>query len=101
MATITYTTLRNFNLNCGLKTEYLDVEATKIDIQIEIDRALDDLIKEGKESLKINHLGDVAKEEVEKVSGQFADTIASIERKISKDVLDGRETAKQIKEANE
>jgi hypothetical protein len=101
MPTVTYTTLRNFNLNGGMKTEYLDVEATKIDIQIEIDRALDDLIKEGKERLKINHLGDVAKAEVEKVSGQFADTIAGIERKISKDVLDGRETAKQVKEANE
>jgi hypothetical protein len=101
MPTVTYTTLRNFNLNGGMKTDYLDVAATKIDILIEIDKALDDLMKEGKESLKINHLGDVAKAEVEKASGAFSDTIASIERKIGKEVLDGRETAKQIKEANE
>ena len=66
MATVTYNTLRNFNLNNGVKSKYLSVEATKVDVQIEIDSALDDLIKAGKESLKINHLGDVAKAEIDK-----------------------------------
>lgn len=101
MATVTYTTLRNFNLSGGMKTKYLDVGATKVDVSIEIDSQLDDLIKQGKESLKINHLGDVAKAEVEKSSGAFTDTIADIEKKIAKDVLDGKETDKKIKEANE
>ena len=37
MATVTYTTLRNFNLSGGIKTKYLDVGATKVDVSIEID----------------------------------------------------------------
>ena len=65
-ATVSYETLRNFNLVGDLKTKYLDVKATKITVVIEIDQALDELIKAGKESLKISHLGDVAKAEVEK-----------------------------------
>ena len=59
------------------------------------------MIKQGKESLKINHLGDVAKAEVEKSSGAFTATIEDIEKKIAKEVLDGKETDKKIKEANE
>ncbi len=101
MATVTYTTLRNFNLSGGLKTKFLDVGATKVDVSIEIDSLLDDLIKQGKESLKINHLGDVAKAEIEKSSGAFTATIEDIEKKIAKEILDGKETDKKIKEANE
>lgn len=90
-----------FQPNGGLKTKFLDVEATKVDVSIEIDSLLDHLIKQGKESLKIDHLGDVAKTEVEKSSGAFTATIEDIEKKIAKEVLMGKETDKKIKEANE
>jgi methyl-accepting chemotaxis protein len=101
MPTVTYTTLRNFNLNGGFKSKFLDVEATKIDVSIEIDSVLDDLIKSGKESLKINALGDAAKAEVEKTGEAFIATIEQIEKVIAKELLDGKETDKKIKEANE
>jgi len=100
-ATVTYETLRNFNLVGDLKTKYLDVKATKVSVVIEIDKALDDLIKAGKESLKISHLGDVAKAEVEKSAKLFVDTINDIEAKIERDPLDADKTAKKIKEAND
>src|SRR5690349_10537968 len=100
-ATVSYETLRNFNLVGDLKTKYLDVKATKISIVIEIDQALDELIKAGKESLKISHLGDVAKAEVEKSAKLFVDTISDIEAKIEREPLDADKTAKKVKEANE
>src|SRR5687767_3708118 len=100
-ATVSYEPLRNFNLVGDLKTKYLDVKATKVSVVIEVDKALDDLIKEGKESLKIAHLGDVAKAEVEKSAKLFVDTIMDIEAKIERDPLDADKTAKKIKEANE
>lgn len=98
---VTHTTLREFNLNGGVKSKYLDVEATKVEIAIEVDDALNDLIKAGKESLKIAHLGDVAKKEVEKSAKAFADTIKDIDAKIAKKKTDGEEIQKLITEANE
>lgn len=97
----THTTLRNFNLNGGLKSKYLDVKATQISIDIEIDDALNDLIKAGKESLKISHLGDVAKAEVEKASKAFVATIQGIDTKLAKMLTDGEKIATEVKEANE
>ena len=98
--TVTYQTLKNYKIAGDLKTKYLDVETTRVEIEIEIDEALDELIKSGKESLKVAHLGDVAKAEVDKVAGLFTDTIEDIERKIEKDKLDADATDKKVKEAN-
>jgi hypothetical protein len=100
-ATVSYETLRNFNLVGDLKTKYLDVKATKITVVIEIDQALDELIKAGKESLKISHLGDVAKAEVERSAKLFVDTINDIEAKIEREPLAADKTDKKVKEANE
>ncbi len=101
MATVKYTTLRKFNLNGGVKSKYLDVGATTVDVIIEIDKTLDDLIKSGKESLKISHLGDVAKKEVSKASKAFADTIKDLDKKIAQNILDKEATDAKIKEANQ
>jgi hypothetical protein len=99
--TVTYLTLKNYKIAGDLKFKYLDVEATRVEVAIEVDEALDELIKAGKESLKISHLGDVAKAEIDKVAGLFTDTMEAIERKIEKDKLDGDATARQVKEASE
>lgn len=101
MPTVRYETLRSYKLAGDLKTKYLDVEATRVDVSIEIDSALDALIKAGKESLKISHLGDVAKAEIDKSAKLFSSTIQDIEKKIAKDKLDIEATGKKVKEANE
>src|SRR5947209_5780972 len=101
MAAVRYETLRNFNLAGDYKSKVLDVEATRVDVTIEVDKELDDLIKEGKESLKIADLGDVAKKEIEKIADDFVATIKGIEKKIERDMLDEDATAKLVKEANE
>lgn len=98
--TVVYQTLKNYKIAGDLKLKYLDVEATRVEVAIEVDSALDDLIKAGKESLKIQHLGDVAKAEIDKVAGLFTDTIEDIERKIERDALDGDATKKKVAEAN-
>jgi hypothetical protein len=68
---------------------------------IEVDKTLDDLIKQGKESLKIEHLGNLAKAEVEKVRGLFADTIKTVEADVERNLLDPAKRDKKVKEANE
>jgi phage shock protein A len=101
--TVKRETLRAFNLTGGFKPKYLDIKATKVDVILEIDKTLDDLIKAGKEGLKIEHLGNVAKAAVEKTSDAFAETVKNIEKKIESDraLLDPVERDKKIKEANE
>jgi hypothetical protein len=93
--------LRSFNLAAGVKVKFLDVKATQVDVYVEIDAVLDKLIKEGKESLKIDHLGNVAKAEVEKVRDDFVATIQGVEKKIQALALDVKERDAKIKEANE
>jgi methyl-accepting chemotaxis protein len=101
MPSVTYQTLRNFNLAGDYRSKYLDIEATRVDVSIEVDEALDALIKAGKESLKISDLGDVAKAEIDKVAGDFVETIKHIEKKLERELYDEKATEKQIKEANE
>ena len=98
--TVTYQTLKNYKIAGDLKFKYLDVEATRVEVEIEVDGALDELIKSGKESLKIQHLGDVAKAEIDKVAGLFTDTMEDIERKIEKDKLNEAATKAKVDEAN-
>lgn len=98
-STVPHEVLRSFNLGGGFKPKYLDIKATKIDIIIEVDKTLEALINAGEESLKIDHLGDVAKEELDKVSDAFAQTMKDIDSKI--ELLDPDKRDKQIKEANE
>lgn len=101
MPAVRYATLRNFNLNGNLKSKYLDVKATQVDVIIELDSELDALIKAGKESLKIGHLGDVAKAELEKASKAFIATIADLDRKLESLALDPLNRDSKVKEANE
>lgn len=97
-ASVTHEVLRSFNLAAGLKPKYLDVKATEVTVVVEIDKVLDQLIKEGKESLKLQHLGEVAKAELEKLRPAFTKTIEDIEAKIARD-LSLRES--KAREANE
>jgi hypothetical protein len=97
--TVPYEVLRSFNLGNGFKPKYLSLEATKVDVTIAIDKTLDALIKSGEESLKINYLGDVAKEEVTKLGDAFSATMKDIDGKLEGLDAKGRET--KVKEANE
>jgi hypothetical protein len=97
--TVPYEVLRSFNLAGSFKPKYLDLQTTRVDVVIEVDKTLDELIKNGQESLKIEHLGDVAKEELVKVGDVFAKTVAAIDDKVKDLNAAGRET--KIKEANE
>src|SRR5262249_9130433 len=97
--TVPYEVLRNFNLASGFKPKYLDLQATKVDVVIEIDKVLDELIKNGQESLKINHLGDIAKAEIETVGDAFSKTMRELDVKM--DGLDGKGRAEKVKEGNE
>jgi hypothetical protein len=95
---ISHEVLRSFNLAEGVKPRYLDVKATQVSVYVEIDAVLDKLIKEGKESLKLSHLGDIAKAELDKARPAFVKTIEAIEAKIKS----GEATAEgKAKEANE
>ncbi len=96
---VPYEVLRNFNLAGSFKPKYLDLQTTKVDVVIEVDKTLDEMIKRGEESLKINYLGDVAKAEVVKVGDAFAKTMETIDGKIKDLDSAGREA--KIKEANE
>jgi hypothetical protein len=98
-STVPHDVVRSFNLGGGFKPKHLDLKATKIDIIIEVDKTLEALIKAGEESLKIDALGDVAKQELDKVSDAFAQTMKDIDAKI--ELLDPAKRDKQIKEANE
>ena len=95
---VNYEVLSQFNLASGLKLKYLDVKATTVTCYIEIDTVLDGLIKAGEESLKVQHLGEVAKAEIEKVRSAFTGTMKDIEDKIAKKP---EIAADKIKEANE
>ncbi|MBV8502921.1 MAG: hypothetical protein JO006_14545 [Paucibacter sp.] len=95
---VQYEVLRAYNLASGLKPKYLDVKATEVTVYVEIDKVLDSLIKEGKESLKLQHLGDVAKAELEKVRPLFIKTIEGIEAKISADMSLLNSKAKEANE---
>ena len=95
---VNYVVLTEYNLAPGLKLKYLDVKATTVTCYIEIDKVLDDLIKAGEESLKVQHLGEVAKAEIEKVRSAFTDTLKDIEDKIAKKP---EIAADKTKEANE
>lgn len=88
-------------MNGNLKSKFLDVKATQVDVIIELDSELDALIKAGKESLKIGHLGDVAKAELEKASKAFIATIADLDRKLETMALDPVKRDAKVKEANE
>jgi hypothetical protein len=78
--------VRAFNLAAGFKPKFLSIKATEVTAYIEIDEVLDKLIKDGKESLKLQHFGEVAKAELEKVAPLFAQTMSDIEKKIEKDM---------------
>jgi hypothetical protein len=97
--TVPYEVLRSFSLANGFKPKYLSVEATKVDVVIEIDKTLDALIKSGEESLKINYLGDVAKDEVKKCGDAFSATMKDIDGKL--DGLDAKGREVKLKEAND
>lgn len=64
-----------------------------------VDKTLDELIANGQESLKLNYLGDVAKEELKHVGSAFGKTMAEIDAKVHKLDSAGREA--KIKETNE
>ena len=91
--------VRSFNLANGFKPKHLDLKATEVDVVILVDKTLDELIANGQESLKLNHLGEVAKEELKHVGNAFAKTMAEIDNKIP--TLDKSERDAKIKEANE
>lgn len=96
---VAHDVVRSFNLGGSYKPKNLDIKATRIDIVIEVDKTLEALIKAGEESLKIEHLGDVAKEELDKVADAFVQTIKEIDGKI--ELLDGDKRDRQIREAND
>ncbi len=100
---VKYETLRGFNLVGSFKPRFLDIQATKVDVGIEIDKTFDDLIKAGKESLKVEHLGNVAKAAIDKAAAAFVDTIKDLERKIETDhaLMDPAKRDAKIKEAND
>jgi hypothetical protein len=100
-SSVKYEVLRSFNLASGVKVKHLDVKATQVTAYVEIDSTLDQLIKDGKESLRVDHLGNVAKTEVDKLRNSFTTTIAAIETKIETVLLDPAKRDAKIKEANE
>jgi len=100
-STVKYEVVRSFNLAAGINVKHLDVKATQVDVYVEIDQTLDKLIKEGKEGLKIEHLGNVAKAEVEKISANFVATIQLVETQIDTVLQDADQRDAKIKEANE
>jgi len=97
--TVPHEVLRGFNLANGFKPKNLDLQATRVDVIIEIDKTLDEMIKKGQESLKIDHLGEVAKSELDKVAGIFSKTMEEVDAKIGE--LDSKRREAKIKEANE
>jgi hypothetical protein len=97
--TVAYEVLRNFNLANGFKPKHLDLQATKVDVVVEVDKVLDELIKNGQESLKINHLGDIAKAEIETVGDAFSKTMQALDAKM--DGLDAKGRTDKLKEGNE
>jgi hypothetical protein len=96
---VPYEVLRGYNLAGSYKPKYLDLQATKVDVVIEVDKTLDEMIKKGEESLRINYLGDLAKAEVVKVGNAFSKTMESLDATIQD--LDGPKREAKIKEANE
>lgn len=98
-STAGYEVIRNFNLAGKVKPKHLDIKATEVSVVIEVDKTLDKLIKAGEESLKIDHLGGVAKAELDKYCGAFSKTMHDIDAKA--EGMDLREREKTVKEANE
>lgn len=97
-STAKHEVLRNFNLGGSYKPKNIELKAPKIDVVIEIDKTLQDLIDDGEESLKVDHLGSVAEKIVSDASSAFIDTIKKIDAGLGDDPT---ESAKKIKEANE
>jgi uncharacterized protein YifE (UPF0438 family) len=91
--------MRTYNLAAGFKPKYLTLSSTEVNVAIQIDKALDELIKAGQENLKISYLGEVALAELSKAGDAFKATMQDIDGKIKDLDSDARE--KKIKEANE
>lgn len=98
-STVPHEVVRSFNLASGFKPKYLDLKSTQVDVVILVDKTLDELITKGQESLKLNYLGEVAKEELKHVGSAFAKTMAEIDAKVHNLDAPGREA--KIREANE
>lgn len=98
-STVPHEVVRSFNLAGGFKPKYLDLKATQVDVVILVDKTLDELISEGQESLKLDYLGEVAKEELKHLGNAFGKTMAEIDAKVHTLDAKGRET--KVREANE
>jgi hypothetical protein len=96
-----YEVIRQFNLAQGLKLKYLDMEATKVDVSVQIDSVLDDLMASGEADLKIAQFGDAAQAALDKCQGAFQKTILDLEAKLVTQFTDDGKRAAKVKEANE
>ena len=98
---VKYQVLRGISLGRTYKPKYLSLDVTKVDVFVEVDATLDQLIKDGAESLKIAHLGEVAMTEINKVEKAFADTLRDLDATIGGLALDEKARTAKIREANE
>jgi hypothetical protein len=92
--------LRSFNLAAGLKPEFLKVDPIPIEVEVEVDKVFKQLIDSGQAGLRAEHLGNIAKAELDRVRDAFRDTIAKVDATIRKDPTPATIAAKS-KEANE
>lgn len=90
--------LRSFNLAAGVKTEFLKVDPIPVSVEIEVDKVFKALIDSGEAGLRAEDLGNTAKDELDKLSGAFRDTILAVDAGIKKDPST---LVAKTKEANE
>lgn len=78
-------TLRSFDLAAGAKPVFLKLDPLRIDVSIDVDKELQRLIDSGQESLKIDHLGSKAAEQLAVLRSMFVETIMKVDKTIAAD----------------
>ncbi|HLY57244.1 MAG TPA: hypothetical protein VKS60_16895 [Stellaceae bacterium] len=77
--------IRQFNLAAGVKPEMLKVDPVLVDVEVEVDKVFKHLLDAGEVGFRTQVLGDVAKEELEKIGDAFQATIMKVDETIKKD----------------
>ncbi|GGC38690.1 hypothetical protein GCM10011504_16390 [Siccirubricoccus deserti] len=92
--------LRSFNLAAGVKPQFLKLDPIPVEVEVEVDKVFKQLIDSGQVGLRAEHLGNLAKDELDKLRDAFRDTIAKVDATIKKNPTPEIIEAKS-KEANE
>ena len=75
-------TLRQINLVAGCKPKMLTLEPVMVTILVEYDKALAELDKQEKAGLRLDYLGDVAIEVINKWRGAFVETVNKLDARL-------------------